>query len=481
MNQVAFVDTTLRDAHQSLWNGQMTTAMMLPIAPVIDQVGFEALDFMALISMDWCVRNQRENPWERIRLMSEAMPNTPLIVGGVLRNFGNVPDSVTEFWAKKISEAGAGRLRINDPYHDMAQITKGIQWSKAAGMITMVALIYSYSPVHTDEYYAQKAREIADAGADRIFIKDVDGILTPGRIKTLVPAIRKEIDGIPMELHGHCSTGLAPVYYLEALKLGVQTLHTAVAPLANGPSQPSADIVLRNARSMGFAAGINEKALEEMTEHFRFVAKKEGFPEGAPVEYDLRQYEHQVPGGMMSNYKAELVRRGLSHQLDALLDEIALIRRELGYPIMVTPISQYIGAQAVLNHTSGERYRIVTDEVIKYILGHYGDLAAPVDPDIKARVMAMPRTKELLDWEPPQRPIEELRREYDPDLSDEEFLLRVLSSNQQAVDEVLAAGPKSYYYPSKDKPILDLVRELTSRKDVASISIQKGDFSLTLR
>ena len=181
MSQVAFVDTTLRDAHQSLWNGQMTTAMMLPIAPVIDQVGFEALDFMALISMDWCVRNQRENPWERVRLMSRAMPNTPLIVGGVLRNFGSVPDSVTEFWAKKIGEAGAGRLRINDPYHDIDQITKAIKWSKDAGMITMVALIYSYSPVHTDKYYARKARQIADAGAERIFIKDVDGLLTPER------------------------------------------------------------------------------------------------------------------------------------------------------------------------------------------------------------------------------------------------------------------------------------------------------------
>ena len=481
MNQVAFVDTTLRDAHQSLWNGQMTTAMMLPIAPVIDQVGYEALDFMALISMDWCVRNQRENPWERIRLMSQAMPNTPLIVGGVLRNFGNVPDSVTEFWAKKIGAAGAGRLRINDPYHDIDQITKAIGWSKDAGMITMVALIYSYSPVHTDEYYASKARQMADAGAERIFIKDVDGLLTPERVRTLVPAVRKEIDGIPMELHGHCSTGLAPVYYMDALQLGVDTLHTAVSPLANGPSQPAADVILRNVKSMGYSTGINERALEEMTEHFRFVAKREGFPVGAPVEYDLRQYEHQVPGGMMSNYRAELVRRGLGHQLNALLDEIAVIRRELGYPIMVTPISQYIGAQAILNHTSGERYRIVTDEVIKYILGHYGDLAAPVDPDVKARVMAMSRTRELLDWAPTQRSIEDLRAEYDSDLSDEEFLLRVLSSNQQAVDEVLAAGPKTYDYPSRDKPILDLVQELTSRKDIASISIQKGDFSLTLR
>ena len=314
MSKVAFVDTTLRDAHQSLWNGQMTTAMMLPIAPVIDRVGFEALDFMALISMDWCVRNQRENPWERVRLMSRAMPNTPLIVGGVLRNFGSVPDSVTEFWARKISEAGAGRLRINDPYHDIDQITKAIGWSKDAGMITMVALIYSYSPVHTDEYYARKARQMADAGAERIFIKDVDGLLTPERVRTLVPAVMKETDGIPMELHGHCTTGLAPVYYMDALELGVDTLHTAVAPLANGASQPSADVILRNVKSMGYSTGINEKALAEMTEHFRFVARREGFPEGAPVEYDLRQYDHQVPGGMMSNYQAELARRGLAHQ-----------------------------------------------------------------------------------------------------------------------------------------------------------------------
>lgn len=485
MNKVAFVDTTLRDAHQSLWNGQMTTAMMLPIAPIIDEVGFEALDFMALISMDWCVRNQREDPWERMRLMAKAMPNTPLIVGGVLRNFGNVPDSVTEFWTHKISEAGASRLRINDPYHDLDQITKAIQWSKAAGMTSMVALIYSYSPVHTDDYYAQKARDIAAAGAERIFIKDVDGLLTPDRTRTLVPAIMKQIDGIPLEIHGHCSTGLAPIYYLEALKLGVQTVHTTVSPLANGPSQPSTESILRNARYLGFATDLNERALEAMTNHFRFVAKREGFPEGAPVEYDLRQYEHQVPGGMMSNYKAELARRGLAHRLDDLLDEISQIRKELGYPIMVTPISQYIGAQAILNHTSGERYKIVTDEIIKYMLGHYGELMAPVDKDVLARVMGLPRTKELLDWEPPQRSIEELReelqQEFGPDLSDEEFLLRVLSSNQEAVNEVIAAGPKTYDYPTGDNPVLDLVRELSSRKDVASIRIQKGDFSLLLR
>ena len=481
MKEITFVDTSLRDAHQSLWNGRMTTAMMLPIAPVMDEVGFEALDFMALISMDWCIRNQQENPWERLRLISEAMPNTPLIVGGVLRNFGNVPDSVTEFWAKTIAAAGAGLIRINDPCHDITEISKAIKWSNAAGLTTMVALIYSYSPVHTDEYYAQKALEMAKAGADRIFIKDVDGLLTPERTRTLVPAIMKNISGIPLEIHGHCTTGLAPLCYLEAIKLGVQTVHTAVSPLANGPSQPSAENVLKNLHYLGYSSNLNEKALGAVADHFRYVAIREGFPPGSPIEYDLFQYEHQVPGGMMSNYKAELAKRGLEHQLEELLKEIALIRKELGYPIMVTPLSQYIGAQAILNHTTGERYKIVTDEVIKYVLGHYGELIAPVDKDVMDRINKLPRTKELLNWEPPQKSIDELRKEFGQELSDEEFLLRVLSSNQEAVDDVLAAGPKIYDYPRGDKPVLALVHELTRRKEAAYIHIKKGDFSLTLR
>ncbi|MBC8178129.1 MAG: hypothetical protein ISR61_01815 [Desulfobacteraceae bacterium] len=480
MKTITFVDTTLRDAHQSLWNGQMTTAMMLPIAPVIDQVGFESLDFMALISMDWCIRNQQENPWDRLRLMAEAMPNTPLIVGGVLRNFGDVPDSVTEFWAKTIAAAGARRIRINDPCHDMTEIKKAIKWSNAAGLTTMVALIFSYSPAHTDEYYAGKALEMATAGADRIFIKDVGGLLTPERTRTLVPAVLKNIDGIPLEIHGHCTTGLAPLCYLEAVKLGVQSVHTAVSPLANGPSQPSMENILENARHWGFSTDLDEKALEAMSDHFRYVAKREGFPIGIPVEYDLFQYEHQVPGGMMSNYKAELKRRGLDHRLEELLNEIAQIRKDLGYPIMVTPLSQYIGAQAILNHTAGERYKIVTDEVIKYVIGHYGELAAPVDADVLERIMRMPRTKELLNWEPPQKSIEELRHEYGTDLSDQDFLLRVLSSNQKAVDKVLGAGPKSYDYPRGDKPILALVSELTKRKNTASVCIEKDDFLLEL-
>jgi oxaloacetate decarboxylase alpha subunit len=480
MKRISFVDTSLRDGPQSLWNGRMTTSMMLPIAPVIDRVGFEALDFMALISMDWCVRNLGENPWERLRLMHQAMPHTPLIVGGVLRNFGNVPDSVTEFWAMKIAQAGAARIRINDPCHDTAQVAKAIGWSQSAGMTTMVALIFSQSPVHTDDYYAQKALEFAQAGADRLFVKDVDGLLTPSRTRSLIRAVRDKVDGLPLEIHGHCTTGLEPLCYLEAIKLGVDTVHTAVAPLANGPSQPSVDNILRNAEVLGYGHGLDTGALAEMTEHFRYIARNEGLATGAPLEYDLFQYEHQLPGGMLSNYQAELDKRGLGDKLEVMLREIALIRRELGYPIMVTPLSQYIGAQAILNHTLGERYKIVSDEIIKYAQGHFGELIAPIDDEVMAKIKKLPRTRELENWQPPEVPLDRLRQEYGRHLGDEEFLLRVLSSNQKAVDQVLAQGQREYHYPKPDKPILAILDRLLKDEEKTCIHLETTGFSLTL-
>jgi pyruvate/oxaloacetate carboxyltransferase len=284
-----------------------------------------------------------------------------------------------------------------------------------------------------------------------------------------------------LEIHGHCTTGLAPLCYLEAIQQGVQTVHTAIPPLANGPSQPSTLNIMKNARRLGFHVGLDEEALEAMERHFRYIAKRENMPLGLPVEYDLFQYEHQVPGGMMSNYRAELTKRGLEHRLNEFLEEIARIRKELGYPIMVTPLSQYVGAQAVLNRIAEERYSVVTDEIIKYVLGHYGEVAAPVDKEVMNRIMKLPRTKELLHWEPPERTLEDLRHEFGNELSDEEFLLRVLTSSQKDVDEVLAAGPKKYGYPRGDKPVLALIQELTSRKATFSIQIQKGDFSLTLQ
>jgi oxaloacetate decarboxylase alpha subunit len=399
----------------------------------------------------------------------------------VLRNFGNVPDSVTALWVDACAKAGAGWVRINDPYHDVEQIKKGIGWSHAAGMTTLVALIYSHSPVHTDEYYVAKALAIAKAGADRIFIKDVDGLLTPERVRTLIPAVLRAIDGIPLELHGHCNTGLAPLCYLEAIKYGIRSVHTAVAPLANGTSQPSIDNIRNNARLLGYDAPVDESALREMTEHFRHVAETEGFPIGAPPEYDAFQFEHQLPGGMISNYEAELAKRGLGHRLEELLHEIARIRTELGYPIMVTPLSQYVGVQAILNLTAGERYKVVTDELIHYVLGHYGALTAPVDAAVDKRIRSFARTRDLLDWQAPESTIESLRAEFGRDMDDEEFLMRALASNEQAVDAMLAGAPKNLSYRTPDTPLPDLIRDVARSKNLDSLSIEHEDFRISLR
>ena len=485
MNGVSFVDTSVRDAPQSLWNFGMTLPMMLPIAPVMDRVGFEAIDLIPMAGIDALPKLLEESFWDRVRLMARLTPNTPLITGGVLRAFGQVPDAVLELWVRTVAKAGARRMRINDPCHDLAAIAKAIGWCSDSGMTSLVGLIFAVSPAHTDAYYAAKARAVAKAGADRIFIKDVGGLLTPERTRTLVPKIQRVIGGLPLELHSHCTTGLAPIVYLEAVKLGVRYLHTAVAPLANGSSQPSIQNIRKNLRVMGIPSNIDENALEEMTRYFTDVAKRAGKPSGAPLEYDLEQYEHQMPGGMVSNFYAQVAKRGLAHRWSDLLGEMARIRGELGYPIMVTPLSQYVGVQAILNVSGGGRYETVTDEIIHYALGHYGELAAPVDDAVMRRIEVLPRTAELRQRRSPAVTIEALRREIGPALSDEDFLSVAMSTDQgRSARALMARGPQRYdqdFSSTPMEPVMALLTGLARRTDLGYVQVNAEDVSLTLR
>ncbi len=479
---VAFIDTSLRDGPQSLWGMQLGTSdIALGIAPVMDEAGFDAIDLFPLVAIDWVVRVHRHNPWQRLRRVAAAIRRTPLMVGGVLRPFGNFPDAAVNLAIQTFAAIGMRRVRINEPTHDLQRIFAYMKMVRAAKLESVVALIYTVSPVHTDRYYARLAREICKAGPDRIFIKDVGGLLTPERVRTLVPAIQKSIDGIPLELHSHCNTGLAPICYLEAIKLGLTTVHTACAPLGNGTSQPATENILENIRHLGYSTRLNPKALATMSEYLRDVARREGLPEGAPVQYDGSYFSHQIPGGMIANYRQELARRGIADKLPALLEEMARIRGELGYPIMVTPLSQYVGVQAVLNVVEGKRYNTVPDETIHYVLGHYGPLAAPVDAAVKAKIMRLPRTRQLAKWDAPQPSVEQLRARYGPQCSDEELLLRVFSTNPKTVDEALAAPPEQADHPIAEKPLAVLIRELTRRDSPAYVSIRRGDFSLTLQ
>jgi oxaloacetate decarboxylase alpha subunit len=485
MKEINFIDNTLRDGHQSLWATRMTTAHMLTIAPLLDEAGFYAVDLMGTVQFDACIRYLREDPWERIRLLRGAMPQTPLsglIRSKSLTSFNIVPDSVVELWVKRCAANGLRRLMIFDALHDWGNLEIAVKTAKAEGIEVVVPLVYSLSPVHTDDFYKQKTEEmVRRLKPDRVMIKDSIGLLTVDRTRTLVPSVKKIIGDLPFEMHSHCTTGLAPLCCLESVGLGIETIHTCFGPLANGPSHPSAENMIRNLRRLGHAPKASLKAAEEISAHFHYVAKREGKPVGAPVEYDAFQYVHQVPGGMISNLQFMLAQRKMEQRLEEVLDEISLIRKEWGYPVMITPFSQLVGTQAVMNVVTGERYKTTTDEGIRYVLGHYGKTPAPVDPNVLDKMSNLPEAKKFRHWRQPQPTIAELRRDIGrPGISDDELLLRILFPEEH-VEATLAAGPIQKIYPPGHNPPFALIQEMIRKKEFSFLQIQKGEFKLTLR
>ena len=433
-NKIEFVDQTIRDAQQSLWAFLMRTDMITPIAQAMDQVGYRAIATVGSQAFTIQVRNLNEDPWERIRILSKMITKTPLrgsYQTGSLSSFDlSTPRDIITLWIKRSVANGLKSFWICDYQDDMERFVYFARIAKAEGAEVVPALMYTYSPVHTSEVWARKTRLIAEAKdcVDRIMIEDAGGVLTPEHTRELVSTVQKNSDGIPLEFHSHCNSGLAPLCYLEAIKSGVTTVHTAVAPLANGTSLPATETILRNAQRLGYSSNLDEDALAAVSAHFRKIAEREGLPIGAPAEYDLFHYEHQVPGGMMTNLTRQLREVGMEHRLNEILEEVILVRKEFGYPVMATPYSQIVGAQAVENVVSGERYKQIPDEVIKYVLGYYGEPVVPIDQSVLDRVMSLSKAKEFTNWKPEGyfKSVEELRQEIGPELSDDDFLLRIL-------------------------------------------------------
>jgi oxaloacetate decarboxylase (Na+ extruding) subunit alpha len=481
MKTIKFMDTTLRDAHQSLWATRMTTAMMLPVAERMDRIGYDAIDLMGLIQFDVAVRYLKEDPWERVKLVRQKITRTPMqssIRSKSLTGFDVVPNDILLLWCDRLLANGLRRVRAFDALADLDNIVYILKHAKAQGAYAVGALVYGHSPVHTDALYAQKTKELIErAQVDSIMLKDACGLLTPDRIRTLVPAMKAVMGDVPLELHSHCLTGLAPLVYLEGVKLGVDQVHTSIAPLANGPAQPATQTIARNLRAMGYRVDLDERLISEVSTHFRRVAEQEGKPLGVPMEYDAFHFEHQVPGGMHTNFQMQLSQAGLGHKIDDVLQECAQIRRELGWPIMVTPFAQLVGTQAVLNVVQGERYRVVPDEVKKYALGYYGRLLAPVEPNVLDRIVANGSSRIALRPEPMPDGVPDLRRRY-PNMSDEERLLRYSFAGNQ-VDEMIAAGPTKTEYRFQT-PIAQLLSELARRPRLKRVHIRKGDTSLYL-
>jgi oxaloacetate decarboxylase alpha subunit len=482
MKEIRIIDQTFRDAHQCLWASRMTTGMMLPVAETMDRIGFESIDLAGAVHFDVGVRYLKENPWEKIRLMCEKVKRTPMIctirsTGGI--GFKVVPKDISLLWIERLIANGMRIFRVFDPLLDLDNNIYQLNYAKELGAYTTGVLAYGHSPVHTDELYAAKAKEIVSrAKIDALMLKDAPGLLTPDRVRTLVPAIKRMIGNTPLELHTHCTTGLGPMTVLEGVKAGADQVHVSIAPLANGAAQPAMQTIVRNLCAMGYTVNVDLALVEKVSEHFRKVAEQEGKPVGVPQEYDGFHYEHQVPGGMISNFKAQLAQAGLSHKLEEVLHECARVRSELGWPIMITPFSQFVGTLAVLNVVRGERYSVIPDEVKKYALGYNGKLLAPIEPNVLDRIME--NGSKAIAHEPPvpEPGVPALRKRY-PNMSDEERLLRHAYAGTQ-VDEMLAAGPIRTDYLF-EHPLVHLLKETLKRPKRGHVHIENRDFRLELK
>jgi oxaloacetate decarboxylase alpha subunit len=476
--RIGILDTTLRDAHQCLWATRMSTAHMLPIAGKLDGCGFVGAELMGMAHFDAAVRFLREDPFERIRLMSRAMPHTPLqgfVRSRCLRSFNPLPDDINALFVERMIENGIRRIIAFDGLHDWSNILEALRTAKRHGAYVTVWLIYTLAPGYTDAYYARKAKEIMGRiDANAIVIEDPSGLLTPDRVRTLVPAVRSAIGKTTLEFHTHCLTGLGPLATLEAAKAGADVLTTSIAPLADGNAPPATQTIVRNLRSMGFACDVDLPLVEEIGQHFSRVAAREGKPVGVPAEYDLFHYRHQTAGGVLSNLQSQLREVAAGHRLDEVLEECARVREDLGWPIIVTPFAQFVATQAAMNVLSGERYRVVPDEVKKYALGHFGRLPFPVKPDILDRIVESgARDVELKP--PPLDPVVPALRARYPSLSDDERVLRFLFPEEQ-VDAMLAEQPRAHAF-SVDHPLVELIREI-GRRRLARVHVSQGRLRL---
>lgn len=482
MKEIRIIDQTFRDAHQCLWASRMTTAMMLPVAEQMDRIGFESIDLAGAVHFDVGVRYLKEDPWEKTRLMAQKIKRTPMIctirsTGGI--GFNVVPKDISLLWIERLIANGMRIFRVFDPLLDLDNNIYQLNYAKELGAYTTGVLAYGHSPVHTDELYSEKAGELVKrAKLDAIMLKDAPGLLTPDRVRTLVPAIKKVIGKIPLELHTHCTTGLGPMTVLEGVKAGADQVHTSIAPLANGAAQPAMQTIVRNLRAMGYTVNVNQDLVEEVSEHFCKVAAQEGKPIGVPAEYDGFHYEHQVPGGMISNFQAQLAQAGLSHKLMEVLHECARVRSELGWPIMITPFSQFVGTLAVLNVVNGERYKIIPDEIKKYALGYNGKLLAPIDPNVLDKIMQNGSKSIPLEPPAPEPGVPALRKKY-PNMSDEERLLRQAYAGAQ-VDDMFAAGPIKTVY-GFEHPLTRLLKEILKRPKQARVYIENKGFRLEMK
>ncbi len=389
---VKITETILRDAHQSLIATRMSMDEMLPILPAMDEVGFYSAEVWGGATFDSCLRFLDEDPWERLRIIRKNMPNTKLQMlfrGQNMLGYRHYADDVVEYFVQKSVDNGIDILRIFDALNDVRNLKTAISATRKMGAHVQACISYTLSPVHNIEYFVNYAKELEETGADSICIKDMAGLLTPYSTYELVKALKETVK-VPIQLHSHYTSGLASMSHLKAIEAGVDIIDTAMSPLAMGTSHPATESMVAALAGTEYDTGLDLNKLNVVREHFAKLRAKyleSGLLNPKVMGVDANTLLYQVPGGMLSNLVSQLKQAGKEDKLDDVLKEIPNVRKDAGYPPLVTPSSQIVGTQAVFNVIMGERYKMVTKEFKGIIRGEYGRTPVPVDPEFRKKIL----------------------------------------------------------------------------------------------
>ncbi len=411
MKEVFVNETVLRDSHQSLMATRMSTEDMLPIVETMDKAGYYALECWGGATYDAAIRFLDEDPWERLRAIKKRAPNTKLMMllrGQNLIGYRHYADDLVDKFVENAAKSGVDIFRIFDALNDPRNLEASVRAVKKYGAHAQLAIAYTISDVHTIEFYTDLAKQYADMGADSICIKDMAGILTPAVARELVPAISAVID-VPINLHTHATSGISQMTYLTAVEHGVDIIDTAISPFAEGTSQPPTESMALTLEELGYDTHLDISILEEIADYFKPIRNKyleSGVLDSRMMFADPKALIYQVPGGMLSNLNSQLKEAGALDQYDEVLNETPKVRADLGFPPLVTPMSQMVGTQAVFNVLAGERYKMVPNEVKDYLKGYYGKTPAPVDETFRKSIIG---EEEQID----SRPADRLEPEFD--------------------------------------------------------------------
>jgi len=385
-------ETALRDAPQSLIATRMTTDEILPIVGLMDQAGYYSMEMWGGATFDTCLRFLNEDPWERLRKIRKKVKNTKLqmlLRGQNILGYKHYPDDVLIEFIKRAVGNGIDVIRIFDALNDVRNLETAISTTVKEGAHAQAALSYTTSPIHNIQYYIETAKKLESMGANSICIKDMAGLLKPYDAHQLVSELKKEIH-IPIELHTHCTTGLASMTYLKGIEAGADIVDCAISPLSMGTSQPPTESLAATLQGTQYDTGLNMDVLNQVADYFKTLRgkyMKNGLLNPKVLSVDVNGLIYQVPGGMLSNLLSQLKQQGEEDKYDDVLKEVPRVRADLGYPPLVTPTSQIVGTQAVLNVITGERYKMVTKETKAYVRGEYGRSPAPISDEIRHKLI----------------------------------------------------------------------------------------------